>query len=257
MNYYPFNVGDYSAATAHLRPLEDCFYRRMLDRYYQTEKPLAGDFEKLCRILRAVTRHDKAAVLAVSSEFFILTSRGYEQKRCDEEISKFKDSNAVSRENGRKGGRPPKNLDKSIDVETRRVSVENPELTQEEPSSKGNQETEPRTKNQEPLEAAPQAAEKAKRLPPDWVMPHEYHVEALRIAAEKKRPGVDIQGESDKFRDYWHAKSGKDATKLDWLATWRNWIRTACERHGGNGSGKTSGVHIGKQDYSTGWGPGK
>lgn len=33
--------------------------------------------------------------------------------------------------------------------------------------------------------------------------------------------------EAAKFRDYWTAKSGKDATKLDWPATWRNWIRNA------------------------------
>ena len=27
------------------------------------------------------------------------------------------------------------------------------------------------------------------------------------------------------FADHWHAKVGKDAAKLDWLATWRNWCR--------------------------------
>lgn len=33
--------------------------------------------------------------------------------------------------------------------------------------------------------------------------------------------------EFDKFRDYWTAKSGRNATKLDWAATWRNWMRNA------------------------------
>ena len=28
------------------------------------------------------------------------------------------------------------------------------------------------------------------------------------------------------FRDYWTAKTGKDATKRDWQATWRNWVRS-------------------------------
>jgi len=27
------------------------------------------------------------------------------------------------------------------------------------------------------------------------------------------------------FKDYWISKAGKDATKVDWLATWRNWLR--------------------------------
>ena len=39
--------------------------------------------------------------------------------------------------------------------------------------------------------------------------------------------GIDRQVEVLKFRDYWTAKSGKDATKLDWQATWRNWARNA------------------------------
>lgn len=30
-----------------------------------------------------------------------------------------------------------------------------------------------------------------------------------------------------KFRDYWTARSGAGAVKLDWDATWRNWIRNA------------------------------
>jgi hypothetical protein len=38
------------------------------------------------------------------------------------------------------------------------------------------------------------------------------------------------QAEFAKFRDYWAAKSGQGATKQDWQATWRNWVRTAAER---------------------------
>lgn len=33
--------------------------------------------------------------------------------------------------------------------------------------------------------------------------------------------------EFQKFQDYWNGKTGKDATKLDWQATWRNWIRNS------------------------------
>ncbi|WP_322997936.1 hypothetical protein [Castellaniella sp.] len=30
---------------------------------------------------------------------------------------------------------------------------------------------------------------------------------------------------ADSFRDYWAAKAGADARKVDWEATWRNWVR--------------------------------
>jgi hypothetical protein len=43
-------------------------------------------------------------------------------------------------------------------------------------------------------------------------------------------PHVNLRVEHDKFCDYWHGKAGRDATKVDWVATWRNWIRTAADR---------------------------
>lgn len=40
-------------------------------------------------------------------------------------------------------------------------------------------------------------------------------------------PGLNLRIEHAKFVDYWHAKPGKDGVKLDWDATWRNWMRKA------------------------------
>jgi len=34
-----------------------------------------------------------------------------------------------------------------------------------------------------------------------------------------------VRHQAERFADYWHAKTGKDASKADWEATWRNWIR--------------------------------
>jgi len=36
--------------------------------------------------------------------------------------------------------------------------------------------------------------------------------------------------EHEQFVDYWVAKAGADACKLDWPATWRRWMRTAAGR---------------------------
>jgi hypothetical protein len=44
-------------------------------------------------------------------------------------------------------------------------------------------------------------------------------------------PGViDGKIEHEKFMDYWRACPGAKGRKLDWAATWRNWMRTAAER---------------------------
>jgi hypothetical protein len=55
--------------------------------------------------------------------------------------------------------------------------------------------------------------------------------------AKEHAPHANGRVETDQFRDYWHAKSGKDATKIDWEATWRSWMRNA-EKH----TGRTNGV---------------
>ncbi len=75
--------------------------------------------------------------------------------------------------------------------------------------------------------AAPVAkatATRGTRLPQDWRLPKPWGEWAV---AELRLTEPVVRDESLKFRDYWTAKSGKDATKLDWEATWRNWCRNA------------------------------
>ena len=63
------------------------------------------------------------------------------------------------------------------------------------------------------------------RITEDWTPS-----DALMDWAEKNTPNVDVQVETDNFVDYWLAKTGKDATKLDWGRTWQRWMRTAESR---------------------------
>lgn len=63
---------------------------------------------------------------------------------------------------------------------------------------------------------------RGERLSADW----KAEPEDLEWAA-KERPDLCAASEADRFRDYWLAKPGKDGVKLDWKATWRNWIRNA------------------------------
>lgn len=39
-----------------------------------------------------------------------------------------------------------------------------------------------------------------------------------------------IEREAEGFRNYWLGRAGAGGTKLDWSATWRNWILTALDR---------------------------
>jgi hypothetical protein len=66
------------------------------------------------------------------------------------------------------------------------------------------------------------AQKRGQRLPKGWTPDP-----AVREAMREECPSVDLDAEHRKFTDHWNAKTGKDAAKLDWNATWRNWIRNA------------------------------
>ncbi len=94
MHYYEHHIGDYAEATAHLSFIEDAAYSRLLRKYYASEKPLPTKLEEVQRLVSARTKQEREAVNTVLKEFFILQEDGWHNKRCDEEISRYKEGSA-------------------------------------------------------------------------------------------------------------------------------------------------------------------
>jgi len=69
-------------------------------------------------------------------------------------------------------------------------------------------------------------APKATRIPED------FRPDDSMRAWYRENIGASINGvvEHEKFCDYWKAVPGVRGQKVDWPATWRNWMRTASER---------------------------
>ena len=88
MHYYQFNIGDYQSHTAHLEPLEDLAYRRMLDWCYLHEKPLPFEANEIARIIRL--RDHASIVRDVLNEFFNRYGEGWVCDRVLEEIEHYK-----------------------------------------------------------------------------------------------------------------------------------------------------------------------
>lgn len=61
---------------------------------------------------------------------------------------------------------------------------------------------------------------RASRLPKPFELPDDW-----AAWAKAERPDLDPERVAEKFADYWHGKGGAAGRKLDWLATWRNWVR--------------------------------
>lgn len=67
---------------------------------------------------------------------------------------------------------------------------------------------------------SPVERSRVSRLPPDW-QPDDSDSAFLT----SQRPDLDLRETASRFRDYWHAQPGAKGRKLDWPATWRNWVR--------------------------------
>jgi hypothetical protein len=76
-----------------------------------------------------------------------------------------------------------------------------------------------------PPAAAAAATSKGSRLSEAWRLPKGWGDWALGEFPQWDAAKVRREGEA--FRDHWVAKTGKDATKRDWEATWRNWCRSS------------------------------
>lgn len=101
MNYYEHHIGDYTVSTMHLTLVEDAAYSRLLRHYYATEKPLPADVTLLQKIVRATSKKEKDAVIAVLHEFFTLTEEGWRQARCDAEIARYQAKQEKARQSAK------------------------------------------------------------------------------------------------------------------------------------------------------------
>jgi len=193
MNFYPFHIGDYLSHTNHLSNEEDLAYRRMIDIYYQAEQPF-NDSSTLARRIRTTVE----TVDVILKEFFVLEDDGcWHNKRVDEEIAKYHEKQSQASRAGKASAEARFN--------SRSTSVQP-------------------TNNQEPItnnhSIGVAKATKAKRLsleelPTEW-----------EDFCKKERPDLNPDNVWNQFRDYWISVSGQKGTKLDWFATWRNWVRS-------------------------------
>ena len=63
-----------------------------------------------------------------------------------------------------------------------------------------------------------------------WTDKNEVEDAWIQWAVEQGLQIEDAYIQAASFSDYWIAISGSKGTKLDWQATWRNWIRNTMQR---------------------------
>jgi uncharacterized protein YdaU (DUF1376 family) len=195
MHYYQFNIGDYNSHTMHLSETEDLAFRRMLDWSYLHEKPLPVDPQEIARQIRMRTHSESIEI--VLNEYFELREDGWINLRVIQELLKvgIKSEKASASAKARWGKKDANALPTQSDSNATHNTLPNTHNTKE--------------KNK-----------RGSRLTQDWFL-----TKAMGDWATQERPDLDVRHVAEQFKDYWVAQAGQKGVKLDWDATWRNWVR--------------------------------
>lgn len=180
MNYWERHIGDIIRDTVSLTMLEEGAYTRLLDQYYQTERPLPNDKKMIYRLARATSTAERRAVDFVIESFFSHGDDGYHQKRCDAEIARFqeKQRKAQASANARwnKSGRNA-NASQTDDAQDMRSH------------SEGNAHQAPDTNHQSP-DTNQNHSGTASAI---GITPRDGSVTAASLSAAMRRHGIDAQ----------------------------------------------------------------
>ncbi|MEP1495075.1 DUF1376 domain-containing protein [Pseudophaeobacter sp.] len=199
----------YLADTTHLTTEEHGAYMLLLGAMWRRNGWVPDDDRDNARIL-GLTVGKWRKIKARLSDFLMFQGGEISQKKLLETWEKTQEKIEKNRSNGAKGGRPKVSKNKGLEKANASVSV-NPNQTIPEP--------EPEIKR----EAKASPKKRGSRLPQDWALPVAWGNWALG----EGWPEPAVRSEADKFRDYWHSVAGQKGVKLDWLATWRNWMRNS------------------------------
>ena len=197
MHYYQFNIGDYQSHTSHLSEMEDLVYRRLLDWYYLHETPIPLDEAEVSRQIRMRSHTESIAI--VLREYFERTDVGWIHHRANKEIAKAGDKS-----------------EKASASAKARWSKKDANALPTQSESNATHNTLPITQDTKHIKEN----KRGSRLSQDFIFPSDW-----LVFCKQERPDLQPVQTFEKFKDYWIAQAGQKGVKLDWFATWRNWVR--------------------------------
>jgi uncharacterized protein YdaU (DUF1376 family) len=213
--YLPLWTDAFIADTGHLTPPEIGAYVMLLFSAWRSpDCNIPNDDIRLARMARCDTRtwaKCKAAVMA----FWTLENGFYTQKRLTRERNLCYKSR-IAKSKGAEAANEAKRL-KSLNLDdAERCANDLANATQ--PITTPIKEE----RKEEPKKVLPKE-KRGSRLPDDFEPDASCHA----VAEEMLLTSLQSQLEFEKFKDYWKGKAGAAGIKLDWQATFRNWLRNA------------------------------
>jgi uncharacterized protein YdaU (DUF1376 family) len=180
--------------------MEDLAYRRLLDWYYLHETPIPLDASEVARQIRMRSHSDSIAI--VLQEYFERTADGWIHHRADIEIEKVGE----------------KSVKASASAKARWNKAKDANALPTQSDSNATHNTLPITQDTKHIK---EKSQRGSRLANDFCLTKEWEQFCV-----EQRPELNPAKTFDQFKDYWISQAGQKGVKLNWFATWRNWVRS-------------------------------
>lgn len=238
--FYKFEITNWNEGTANLSLEMEAAYLRVINAIRLADQPITFNPFVLCGLWRCNDRKAKRilAELIDAGKIYVEDGRLVNQKAADD-ASALNRLRADRASAGRRGGiesgktraKPFENHNTGEATASTREEKRRVELKEEEREPIGS----PKKSAADAPLAKPDP--KGARLPEAWFLPMEWG----RWAVNQGLSVSEVRRQADLFKNYWLAKAGRDARKVKWEATWRNWVIKAISdgagRHGQRDSG--------------------
>jgi len=228
--WMPLHIGAYHADTTHLTRDQHGAYLLLLMAYWRRGGALPADDARLAAIVKA-TPAEWRKLKPIMAEFFREREGAWHQKRADEELTRavsITDARALA---GRVGGiasaaKRQANAQANVKQSTEQNPTPIPLPQQEDTSSLRS-------------DVGRASQKRGRRWGSEETIPREWVHEAHEKRKEMNLCWIDLAYEATRFQNYWAAKAGGSAVKIDWRKTWLNWA-TDKEK---TGNGKRTNAH--------------
>jgi uncharacterized protein YdaU (DUF1376 family) len=208
--FFPVDVDAYLGATRHLNAQQHgAYFLLLMECWRRPNCSLPNDDDMLAR-LACLSPEEWQIIKPVIMQFFEYDgrSKGFTQTRLKKERNYVQSVRQKKSDAATSRWKQKKKDDANADALSLSLShIKKP--------------TKVGTKKQE------KKAVRGTRIPDDWVATPEH----IEFAMANGFSLQDAHAEADNFKDYWTAKTSQ-ATKLDWFATWRVWIRRSKKGNG-------------------------
>lgn len=205
----PLWTDAYLGDTRHLTTTEHGAYLLLLIAAWRRRDTNLPDDDRQLARFAGLTAHQWARIKPVIRDFFEVQDGVWTQRRLTDEACSVRQRRAAQAKAGRLSA-----------LKRKGRHVTEREVSDSEASTPTTTPTPTPIKKKE-VDAA---AKRGSRLADDFVVPDAWIQWAT---AEAGLDPAAARREAATFVDFWRAKAGRDAVKVDWLATWRVWCRKA------------------------------